>query len=190
MRPPARAPDQTRGVRWIALSLLVLAIGFGCTSSKGPNGPPSGLPDYTPEEAALFDDMLPPRVFGVEVEEIAPTRDRKLAERTRYADFVVAVRVSTLTREGAEEKGAYVVTVEPVQPAFAGYTPQGAFDILVPFGNPSYRLLHANRHAWVGTRLVLFGRRYNLSGMAALHWRAEPDTPEMRAAITEHALLR
>jgi hypothetical protein len=47
-----------------------------------------------------------------------------------------------------------------------------------------------NRHSWVGSRLVLFGRRYKFSGEVVLHWRGEPDTPEVRAAIQQQALLR
>ncbi len=121
---------------------------------------------------------------------MAPAKDRKLGERTHNADFAVVARVSTLSRDGADERGPYRITLEPLQQVFDGRPPEGPFDILVPSGSPSYGLLHANRHNWVGTRLVIFGRRYNLSGEATLHWRAEPDTPEMVSAIRQHALLR
>jgi hypothetical protein len=134
--------------------------------------------------------VIAPPLFGVDVDDVLPTRDRKLAERTRFADFVVAARVSTLSRDGAEKMGSYIVTLEPVSPPLAGRLPPGNIDIRVPAGSPSYSLLHANRHGWVGTRLVLFGRRYNLSGAATLHWRAEPDSPEMREAVAQQALLR
>ncbi len=170
--------------------ILSVAIAAGC-AARGAEGPaPSSLPDYTPEEAALFDDVLAPPVFDVDVDDVAPAKDRKLAERTRNADFVVIARVATLSRDGADVRGAYRVTLEPVQQAFDGRPPSGPFDILVPVGSPSYGLLHANRHSWVGRRLVIFGKRYNLSGEATLHWRAEPDTPEMLSAIRQHALLR
>jgi hypothetical protein len=129
-------------------------------------------------------------VFGVDVEEQAPSRDRKLAERTRLADFVVAVRVATLAYEGALDRGAYRVTLTPVPPLFSGVRPEGDVEIVVKTDNPTFKLLQANRHSWVGSRLVLFGRRYDLSGQVALHWRGEPDTPEVRAAIQQQALLR
>lgn len=168
-----------------------LGLAVACSPAQPSATPnPSGLPDYTPEEAALFDDVIAPRVFGVDIDEQAPSRDRKLAQRTRSADFVVAARVATLAFEGAESHGAYRVTLEPVPPLFAGTRPPGLVEIVVKVGSPSFNLLHANRHRWVGSRLVLFGRRYNLSGDVALHWRGEPDTPEVRAAIQQQALLR
>jgi len=177
--------------RHFAALLVAGLLTTACGPSRGADGPPpSSLPDYTPEEAALFDDVLAPKVFDVDVDDALPSKDRKLGERTRNADFVVIARVSTLTRDGAEERGPYRMTLEPLGQAFNGAPPSGPFDILVPAGSPSYALLHANRHAWVGRRLVLFGRRYNLSGEAVLHWRGEPDTPEMLSAIKEHALLR
>jgi len=168
-----------------------LGVGLpSCASKQSGSAATSGLPDYTPEEAALFDDVLTPRVFGVDVDEQAPTRDRKLAERTKLADFVVGVRVATLAYEGAENRGAYRVTLVPVPPLLAGARPEGDVEIVVKTDNPTFKLLQANRHTWVGSRLVLFGRRYNFSGEVALHWRGEPDTPEVRAAIQQQALLR
>lgn len=175
--------------RAVPICLLGAALS-ACRAQGSASSATSGLPVYTPEEAALFDDVLTPRVFGVDVEEQAPSRDRKLAERTRLADFVVACRVSTLAYEGAEDRGAYRATLVPVPPLLAGSRPEGDVEIVIKTDNPTFKLLRARRHSWVGSRLVLFGRRYNFSGKVALHWRGEPDTPEVRAAIQQQALLR
>jgi len=176
--------------RIAGLILATLVCGLGSTSSGCASGGSSasaataGLPDYTPEEAALFDDVLTPRLFGVDVDEPATARDHKLAERTKLGEFVVAARVATLAYEGAEDRGAYRITLVPVPPLLSGTKPDGDLEIVVKTDNPTFQLLHANRHSWVGSRLVLFGRRYKFSGQVVLHWRGEPDTSEVRAAIS------
>jgi hypothetical protein len=188
---PPSAGIFSRIVLTAAACGLALAGAPGCAGGSGSaDSATSGLPDYTPEEAAVFDDVLTPAIFGVSVEEKAGSRDRKLAERLRDAEFVVAMRVSTLAYEGALDRGAYRVTLVPVPPLFSGSRPDGDVEIVVKTDNPTFQLLHQNRHTWVGSRLILFGRRYHRAGKAELHWRGEPDTPEVRAAIESQALLR
>jgi hypothetical protein len=188
---PRRILCSGRFCAGLGILIGTLSLATACASGQSSaDAATLGLPDYTPEEAALFDDVLTPRVFGVDVDEQAASRDRKLAERTRAADFVVAARVATLAYEGAEARGAYRITLEPLPPLFAGTRPPDRVEIVVRTDNPTFALLHANRRRWVGSRLVLFGRRYKVSGEVALHWRGEPDTPQVRAAIQEQALLR
>lgn len=166
-------------------SVLAFCAAVACASPP-PASPSSTLPEYTPEEAALFDDVLAPPLFGVDVGGVDPHHDRKLLVRAQNADFVAPVRVSTIARDGA----AYRLTLELTERPLVGTIPVSEFDVLVTRGSSSYGLLDANRHSWVNTRLVLFGRRYSLSGEPVLHFRGEPDTPEVRTAVTTGGLFR
>lgn len=167
----------------LCVLLAVLCVITACASSAQA---PAKLPEYTPEEAALFDDVLAPPLFGVDIVEAPPSRDKKLMVRAQRADFVAQVRVATITCDGA----AFRLTLEPTAPPLVGTFPASQVDVLVRPGSPSYGLLNANRHTWVNTRLILFGRRYSLAGEPVLHFRGEPDTPEVRTAVTTGALFR
>ncbi len=173
-----------RLVKICAATAFCFAVACAAAPPSAPRG--SGLPEYTPEEAALFDDVLVPPLFGVDVGGADPRRDKKLLARARSADFVAPVRVSTIARDGA----SYRLTLELTERPLAGTIPVSAFDVLVTRGSSSYGLLDANRNSWVNTRLVLFGRRYSLGGEPVLHFRGEPDTPEVRTAVTTGGLFR
>src|SRR5262245_40412625 len=64
-------------------------------------------PDYRPEYAVVFDDLLAPELFGFDLEGRNPVEDPKLRERTLRADLIVPARVETLSRlGGVENKGS------------------------------------------------------------------------------------
>lgn len=139
----------------------------------------------------LFDDVLAPALFGFDPEGRNPARDPKLPERTRQADFVVPVRVETVSRIGGiEHKGSYEVTLVPRGPALVGTLDGTPLVLSVPATSPSYSWVDGAGARWVGSRLLLFGRRYRDGGVNALHFRGEPDTAEMRAAVERDAGLR
>jgi hypothetical protein len=167
-------------------AVMAFCFAVACASAPPAAAPGPKLPEYTPEEAALFDDVLVPPLFGVDVGRVDPRGDKKFSARTRSADFVAPVRVATIARDGA----SYRLTLELTEPPLVGSIPVPEFDVLVTRGSSSYGLLDANRHSWVNTRLVLFGRRYSLGGEPVLHFRGELDTPEVRTAVTTAGLFR
>jgi hypothetical protein len=138
----------------------------------------------------LFDDELAPAVFGFDPEGRNPAKDPKLKERTRLAEFVVVARVETVSRTGLEHHGSYELTLDPAGAPLAGDEPAGPIFLTVPATNPSYGWVDGAGARWVGSRLIVFGRHYRAEHGAALHFRCEPDTPEMRAAIDRNAGLR
>jgi len=138
----------------------------------------------------LFDDVLAPAVFGFDPEGRNPATDPKLKERTRQAEFVLAARVETVSRVGGvEHRGAYEVTLEPSLPALVGEA-TGPVVLSVPASSPSYTWVDGAGAKWVGTHLLVFGRLYQDGKTPALHFRCEPDTPEVRAAVQRDAGLR
>jgi hypothetical protein len=165
-------------------ALFASCFALACASPQP--SPKFALPEYTPEEAAVFDDVLAPSLFGLDLGSVEPRRDKKLHTRAQRADFVVPVRVATIARDGA----SYRLTLELTAPPLLGTIPVTQFDVLVTRGSSSYGLLDANRHSWVNTRLILFGRRYSLGGEPVLHFRGEPDTEEVRTAVTTAGLFR
>lgn len=176
--------------RFIATFLLLAATACGGGHDDAA-APVSSLPPYSPEAAVLFDDVLAPAVFGFDPEGRTPAKDPKLKDRTRLAEFVVVARVETVSRVGGvEHHGAYEITLDPVGSALAGDTPPEPIVLNVPATNPSYTWVDGAGARWVGSRLIVFGRHYRDDRVAALHFRCEPDTPDMRAAVDRNAGLR
>lgn len=176
--------------------LLALLLGAslvaGCSpSGAGASSPVANLPLYTPEAAVLFDDVFAPAVFGFDPEGRIPARDPMLRDRTRLADFVVAARVETVSRVGGvAHSGSYDITLAPFGKPLAGESPDREVVVNVPATNPSYPWVDGAGASWVGSRLLLFGRRFQNGNRAALHFRCEPDTAALRAAIEHDAGLR
>ena len=166
---------------------VVVACAGGHERAEDPH---TSLLPYSPEAAVLFDDVLAPAVFGFDPEGRKPASDPKLKERTRQAEFVLAARVETVSRTGgAEHSGAYEVTLAPSSPALVGAA-DGPVVLSVPASSPSYTWVDGAGVNWVGSRLLVFGRHFRDGNASALHFRCEPDTPEMRAAVQRNAGLR
>jgi hypothetical protein len=175
--------------------LAVFAIGLlGGALGCGGRQPPAKHPDpvlYTPEAAVLFDDVLAPAVFGFDPQGRHPASDPKLRERTRQAEFVVPTRVETVSRTGGfAHKGAYEVVLVASGPPLVGLSTDSPFVLHVASTSPSYSWVDGAGTGWVGSRLLLFARRYRDGGVIQLHFRGEPDTPEVRAAVQRDAGLR
>lgn len=175
-----------------ALLLFGVATAVGCGGgSSEAASPTASLPAYTPEAAVLFDDVLAPAVFGFDPEGRNPARDPKLRERTRQAEFIVPARVETVSRVGGvEHKGAYEITLAASGPPLVGETKGAPLVLNVPATSPSYSWVDGAGARWVGSRVLLFARRYNDGGAVSLHFRCEPDTPEVRANVERDAGLR
>lgn len=179
---------------WRFPALIVLAAlgAVGCGASHdSASSPNASLPSYTPEAAVLFDDVLAPAVFGFDPEGRNPARDPKLRERTRQAEFILPARVETVSRVGGvERKGAYEVSLAPSGPALVGEPGDTPLVLSVPVTSPSYSWVDGAGAHWVGSHLLLFARRYREGTATTLHFRCEPDTPEVRASVQRDAGLR
>jgi hypothetical protein len=141
----------------------------------------NGLPEYTPEEAAVFDDAFGPTVFGVKTV-VPASDDPKLGKWVGGADSVVHARVATITEEKLAGKTGYTVVLSVAEPPIAGRPAEPSVELRVVFGNALTRL-EGTETALVGRRLVLFLRRYDDRGEPVLHFHGEPDDPTLVAAI-------
>ena len=94
---------------------------------------------------------------------------------------------------GVENKGAYELVIRATGPALFGTTPSEPLVVNIGAGSPSYAWVEGAGARWVGTRLILFLKRFK-GGKAdkgdVIHYRGEPDTAEMRAAVNRHLATR
>jgi hypothetical protein len=171
---------------------LAICLGAGLACAPPPaetSADTSDLPEFTASEAALFDDAFSLGVFGAEFEETAPSADPKLADRTAQADAVVAVRVSTVTRDSGGDLKGYVIVVTPVGQPLAGSVAPEPVELEVTEQSPSFPFVSSADAGLVGQKLILFLKRYNDRGAAVVHWRLELDSDEVRKAIADASAL-
>jgi hypothetical protein len=157
----------------LALSLL------GCRSAPPPPAV-APKPVYTPEEAALFNDLFRPELFGNP--SFAPSEtDGLLPERATTADSIFVARVVTITLdEGKDGQQSYSIVVVPAGPAaLAGRTITESVSLTVPGNSPAFAWLQSAPRNWVGSRVLLFLRFYE----DGPHFHAAPDTSDVRAAV-------
>jgi hypothetical protein len=158
---------------------------LACTATQG--APTWGVSDaaYTRKDAALFDDRFRPELFGVEHTVEPPERDRRLAERTIYADTVARAKVVTVTRGGAMNGSSYTIVVRPEGKPLSGKQLPGSVTLIVPQSSPTFAWLEAAGQGWVGTRLVFFARAF----ADGLHYHATTDAEPVRKAIERAAVM-
>lgn len=168
------------------LGLLLVA----CSGSRsGTGGDGAAFPEYSAADAVLFDDMLAPALFGFDPEARTPAKDPKLRDRTRYADYVIPARVESMSRVGAEQQGAYEITLAPTGPALAG-DHEGPITVTLPKSGPAYAWVDGAGAKFAGTRLIAFVKAFRSGESSVLHFRGEPDTADVRKAVERDAGLR
>lgn len=166
----------------VSLALTAPLATAGCgpaRDTKAARG--EQLPEFTPEEAALFDDAFSAGVFS---SEIAFDADDKLYLRTRRAEAVIPAVIATVTEDqGSDGQHVFTVALRPVGPAFAGQSWRDMVVVEVGTASPSYAVLQTMGRSLVGTPVVLFFRRYKEDRNVVVHWRAEPAREEVRQAV-------
>ena len=171
--------------RWIALLLGVLSVGCAGSGKKKI----VIAPEYQPEYAAVFDDWLAPELFGSNPDGRDATADPKLRERTLRSDAILPVRVETVSRVGGvEKKGSYELDLAVAGPPLFGNA-SGTITVNIGAGSPSYPWVEGAGPRWVGTRFILFAKRFRTGKRNepdVIHYRGEEDSQPMRAAIHRH----
>jgi hypothetical protein len=166
-------------IAFVALLLAACSRGAG----GGPKSPT--FPEYSGADAIRFDDVLAPALFGFDPQARDPATDPKLRERTRFADYVMPVRVDSVSRSG----GGYELSLSATGPALAGEH-AGPVVLLVPQGSPSYAWVDGAGPRFAGSRLIVFCKTFRNGESQVVHFRGEPDTPDVRKAIERDAALR
>ena len=168
------------------LFIVALALGSaapGC-SPAAPRAVSAvaGLPEYTPEEATVFADLLTSAIFGLP-REVPAKSDPALALCAARADGIVLVRVSTVSRETLAGTRGYSLSLSVDPTPVSGMGLESPLDLLIGQGNPSLARVQASNATLVGKRFILLFKRYADAGEPKLHWRGEPDDPAVRHAI-------
>jgi hypothetical protein len=166
-------------------ALAFLAFSAACSRGAEEGAKAPRFPEYSGEEALRFDDVLAPALFGFDPQARDPATDPKLRERTRVADYVLPVRVDSISRSG----GGYELSLSATGPPLAGEH-TGPVVLMVPRSGPAYPWVEGAGPRFAGSRMIVFCRTFRNGESQVVHFRGEPDTPEVRKAIERDAALR
>lgn len=180
---PEKIGPQGRSRRAVALAILLSSF-IACTPAADEGAWTPSDVVYTRRDAALFDDLFRPELFGVEHTVEPPERDPRLQERTAFADSVSRARVVTVSRAGAPSSATYTIVLRPEARPLAGKPLPDPVTLVIERSSPIFAWLEAAGAAWVGTRLILFARSF----ADGLHYHATTDTEPVRRVI-EHAAV-
>jgi hypothetical protein len=169
-------------MRFMLPCLLSLAVA-GCGGSQPRAASATeGLPEYTPEEAAVFGDDLSPSVFGLPTE-IPIENDSRLVDWLHDADAIVRVRVATVTEEELAGKKGFSLSLSVEPETLKGRLAENPLEIRLGPYSPALSQVVTAGSRFVGRRFILFVKRYAHQGEPELHWHGEGDTPSFHRAV-------
>jgi hypothetical protein len=94
---------------------------------------------------------------------------------------------------GVEKTGSYELVFAASGPPLFGKAPSGPLTVNIGATSPAYPWVEGAGARWVGTRLILFAKRFRTGKRGepdVIHYRGESDTASMRAAINRHLAFR
>ena len=187
--------NSVRSTAWARFVTTLAALAFVGHGGCAP--PPDAmsaedvedLPAFSATEAALFDDTLAGNAFGEDLEENEADQKLKLSERSVRADGALPVKISTVTSDIRGDEEAYQLVLVPTGAPLFGPQQSEPISVTVSSESPSFPFVRGGDAELVGKQLILMYRRYNVQGIATMHWRLEADSNEVRKAIAQARLL-
>lgn len=165
---------------WAPLGAICLLIGCG---TPEPHISVADLPPYTAEEAHLYDDSIASEVVDGQAPGSEPSPP--FVERVIHADLIVPVKLVAINVERSADAVRYQLVADPSGEPLHGFIGEGPLELAVGRASPSLALLKAMDTQLVGRDLIVIARRYQREGEIVVHFRAEPDTLEVREAVRE-----
>ncbi len=179
-----------RGIVGCAMSLVLVALAVGCGGPPGARDPSQPVSPYAGHLADLFDDAIDPAAVGIDFDRgYAPRADKALRERVQIGDSVLRVRITTVTAKTDGPAPVFILSVSTVE-KLVGTPPPGVFEVRVSKASDSHGILKSFEGRLVGHAFVAFLKEFSgEGGERELHFHFAPDTPEVKAAVQDAALL-
>lgn len=159
---------------------LLLGLLVSCGNGEDAAIPVAELPLYTAEEARTYDDSLAQEIFDSGAK---PPLGEPFHQRVLHADVIVRVKLVAINAERSEASVRYELVTDPTAEPLEGELDSGNFELSVGRGSPSQAMLKALDTQLVGTHMIVLAKRYQRDGKLVVHFRAEPDTVEVRDAV-------
>ena len=174
----------------LTLSLLTVPILSSCKPLPPPtaSAPRSNAP-WEGRLKNLFDDSVDPSAVGL-AGTSASNAGGAVAARAEEADFIVHVRVGTITTEGSGNAMRYLITLRVVGDPVAGpRPPSDTIQITVAKINPTFGIVQAKDLALAGKHFIAFLREFDQNDTTVVHWHLARDAQDVVDAARKGAVL-
>ncbi len=179
MRSLANRPISRR-----LFATAALVGGVACASGQEiVQTPFDELPPYTESEQAIFNDAIAPEVFGLEVDRGAFEEEPHFVEAAQFSDHILRAKLKTVTADRLGDQQRYRIVLQPLGTPIVGHPLTQEIELMVGRASPSINLLRTMASGVVGRTTVIFLREYRLDEQRVLHFRAEPDSDAVIAAV-------
>ncbi len=175
----------------LALVAIQACSGAAARNSGAASGGGAPLELYEGTPKLLFSDSIEIDSLLLGSGSPANSRDRWIGQRFAEADWVCAMRVSTVTGSGPNSSGLLELDMVPTEPPLGGLHPDRAAPIrvTVPSTSAAAAAMRSGAIQLVGSRFLLFVKEFEPSEGVSTHWFAVPDNPAQRQALASARTL-
>lgn len=171
-----------------ALIFVLAAASASCGGAQTRVAKP--LPTYDAKAARAFDDAIDAAAVGLDIDNsYDPKADRGLRERAQSADAVLRVKVATVTGRSGP---SYDLGLKNVEWLAGDHAPgMETFAVTVGADSPALGIVKSFEGRLVAKDFIAFVRAFQKEGgERQLHFHLSPDTPAVRAAVSDAVTLR
>jgi hypothetical protein len=193
-RKPMKQLAVTRApARLAALALVGATVLTGCSLGLAQESRTAvtkvQIVPYGGRYAELFDD----RIDRLSLDTGTPTmpaRDELLKHRAQAADYILRVRVLSLTTDRGVDRSIHHILVEPVGVPVAGRSAaQSTFDLTVRDDNPFFAVLSRLGSRLAGRGFIAYLKQFSGPSEPEVHWFMSAESAEVVTAIRDAHLL-
>jgi hypothetical protein len=168
-----------------SLALTVAVLSNAC-AAPAPKSPAADLPRYGAEDARLLDDSFSGHLFETAFVPGVAGDDPHFVERVQRAEKIWLIKVDTVSLEGRlEDQRRYDLSFRTLG-SVLGTPPTEPVSLTISAKDPAFHWLDRDQGSWVGKEILLMVRNFrSRDDVVALHFHGEPNTPEVRARISQ-----
>lgn len=165
-----------------------LGVGCGADSSSRPATPARPLPAWQGRMAELFDDRID-RAPSTSDFGLADSK-KTLWERTEASDFVIRIKVRSLTSEGSERysRSQLGVAIQG-DPIVGERPPWESIELTVGPTSPALAVIRLLDMQLVNQTFVMFFKRFSGASGEEPHWYMTVESPALIRTVQEAHLL-
>ena len=176
------------------LSIVLLIIQslclFACTPlTPAETGSARSTAPWEGRLRDLFNDSIDPSAVGL-TGISSSNAGGAVSARAEEAQFIVRVRVATVTTEGVGKDLRYLITLRVIGDPIAGpRTPGDTIQISIGQDNPTFGIAKAKDMQLAGVQFIGFLREFNQLGTPVMHWHLARDGQDVLDAVRNVAVL-
>ncbi|MCU0690201.1 MAG: hypothetical protein MUF54_02245 [Polyangiaceae bacterium] len=167
----------------VALAALALPACQPANANSARPANASALEPWEGVDKELFDDSIDLAAAGF-ADPARAAGDPKLRQRAKRAEFILRVRVRSVTIHGTDTNARYLIALRTLgDPVFGPRPPSDDITLTITAASPAFGVARAMDLRFSGRTVVAILRRFHQANEQALHWHLTADSPEVHDVL-------